>query len=153
LSEDGKKIALHRAPTPQIEDGDQSEVWVMDASGSNAVQITKNQVQESDAELSPDGAQVLFLSQANLKFETYYNRKLFVSSAAGGSARVVMPDLPYEIDKASWSKDGKSIYFLANMGVHSELFMTPAQGGKPEQLSLRCSRTRRRLVLPPPIYI
>ena len=135
LSEDGKKIAFHRAPTPQIEDGDQSEVWVMDSNGSNAVQITRNQVQESDAELSPDGAQVLFLSQANPKFETYYNRKLFVSSSAGGSTRVVMPDLPYEIDKASWSKDGKSIYFLANMGVHSELFMVPAQGGKPEQLT------------------
>ena len=28
LSEDGKKIAFHRAPTPLIEDGDQSEVWV-----------------------------------------------------------------------------------------------------------------------------
>jgi len=135
LSEDGKKIALHRAPTPQIEDGDQSEVWVMNANGSNAVQITRNQVQESDAELSPDGSQVLFLSQANPKFETYYNRKLFVSSAAGGSSRVVMPDLPYEIDKASWSKDGKSIYFLANAGVHSELFMVPVQGGKPEQLT------------------
>jgi dipeptidyl aminopeptidase/acylaminoacyl peptidase len=135
LSEDGKKIAFHRAPTPQIEDGDQSEVWVMDANGSNAVQITRNQVQESNAELSPDGSQVLFLSQANPKFETYYNRKLFVSSAAGGTARVVMPDLPYEIDNASWSTDGKSIYFLANMGVHSELFLVPAQGGKPEQLT------------------
>jgi dipeptidyl aminopeptidase/acylaminoacyl peptidase len=135
LSEDGKKIAFHRAPTPQIEDGDQSEVWVMDANGSNAVQITRNQVQESNAELSPDGSQVLFLSQANPKFETYYNRKLFVSSAAGGVARVVMPDLPYEIDNASWSTDGKSIYFLANMGVHSELFLVPAQGGKPEQLT------------------
>ena len=87
MSEDGKKIALHRAPTPQIEDGDQSEVWVMNANGSNAVQITRNQVQESDAELSPDGSQVLFLSQANPKFETYYNRKLFVPSAAGGSSR------------------------------------------------------------------
>jgi dipeptidyl aminopeptidase/acylaminoacyl peptidase len=135
LSENGKKIAFHRAPTPQIEDGDQSEVWVMDANGSNAVQITRNQVQESEAELSPDGSQVLFLSQANPKFETYYNRKLFVSSAAGGAARVIIPDLPYEIDKASWSKDGKSIYFLANMGVHSELFTVPVQGGKPEQLT------------------
>ncbi|HTS24267.1 MAG TPA: S9 family peptidase [Bryobacteraceae bacterium] len=135
LSEDGKKIALHRAPTPQIEDGDQSEVWVMDANGSNAKQITHNQVQESDAELSPDGSQVLFLSQANAKFDTYYNRKLFLTSSGGGEIRLLMADLPYEIDKASWSKDGRSIYFLANMGVHSELFKVPVQGGKPEQLT------------------
>ena len=84
LSEDGKKIALHRAPTPLIEDSDQSEVWVMDAGGANARQITHNQVQESDATLSPDGSQVLFLSQANPKFETYYNRKMFVAPAGGG---------------------------------------------------------------------
>jgi len=135
LSEDGKKIVYHRAPTPQIEDTDQSEVWVMDAQGGDARQITHNHVQEAGAELSPDGSQVAFLSQANQKFDTYYNRKLFVAPSGGGEARVLMPDLPYEIEKASWSKDGKSIYFLANMGVHAELFQVPAQGGKPEQLT------------------
>ncbi len=46
ISEDGKRIAYHRAPTPQIEDGDQSEVWVMDAGGANPVQITHNSVQK-----------------------------------------------------------------------------------------------------------
>jgi len=135
LSEDGKKIAMHRAPTPQIEDGELSEVWVSNADGSNAVQITHNKVPENGAELSPDGSQVLFLSQADAKFETYYNRKIFVESAGGGPARVLLADLPYEVEKASWSKDGKSIYFLANMGVHAELFVTPAGGGKPEQLT------------------
>ncbi len=135
VSEDGKKIAYHRAPTPQIEDGDQSEVWVMDAGGSNAVQLTHNKVQESDAQLSPDGKRVLFLSQANQKFETYYNRKLFVLPASGGEAALLMADLPYEVDKAFWSKDGGSIYFLANMGVHSELFKVSARGGRPEQLT------------------
>ena len=135
LSEDGKKIALHRAPTPQIEDGDQSEVWVMDSTGANARQITHNKVQENDAEISPDGKQVLFISQANAKFETYYNRKLFVSPSEGGEARLLMPDLPYEVDKASWSKDGKSVYFLANMGVHAELFKVAVQGGKPDQIT------------------
>jgi dipeptidyl aminopeptidase/acylaminoacyl peptidase len=135
LSEDGRKIAMHRAPTPQIEDTDQGEVWVMDATGANAKQITNNKVPESDAELSPDGSQVLFLSQANPKFETYYNRKIFVSPSVGGQMRVLTGDLPYEVEKASWSRDGKSIYFLANMGVHAELFKVPVQGGKPEQLT------------------
>ncbi len=135
VSEDGKKIVFHRAPTPLLEDSDQSEVWVMDAGGTNAKQITHNRVQESDAELSPDDAQVLFLSQANQKFETYYNRKIFVEPSGGGEARLLMPDLPYEVSKASWSKDGRSIYFLANMGVHTELFKVSERGGKPEQLT------------------
>ncbi len=135
ISEDGKKIVAHRAPTPQIEDSDQSEVWVMDSTGANARQITHNKVQETDASLSPDGSQVLFLSQANQKFDTYYNRKIFVAPANGGEARLLMPDLPYEVDRAAWSKDGKSIFFVANMGVHSELFQVPVQSSKPEQLT------------------
>jgi dipeptidyl aminopeptidase/acylaminoacyl peptidase len=135
LSVDGKKLALNRAPSPLIEDGDQSEVWVMDTSGANARQITHNQVGESDAELSPDNTQVLFLSQANEKYENYYNRKVFVAPAGGGDARVLMPELPYEVEKASWSKDGKSVFFLANMGVHAELFSVPVASGKPEQLT------------------
>jgi dipeptidyl aminopeptidase/acylaminoacyl peptidase len=135
LSMDGKKFAITRSPTPLIEDGDQSEVWVIDANGGNAKQITHNQVGESDAVLSPDNSQILFLSQADQKFETYFNRKVFVAPASGGDARVLMPDLPYEVEKASWSKDGKAIFFLANMGVHAELFSVPLTASKPEQLT------------------
>ena len=135
LSDDGGKIALHRAPTPLLEDSDQSEVWVTDSTGSGAHQITHNRVSESDASLSPDNSRVLFLSQSNQNFDIYYNAKLFVAPAAGGTARVLMPDLPYEIERAAWSKDGKSIFFLANMGVHTELFKASLDGGKPEQLT------------------
>lgn len=135
VSRDGKKIALHRSPSPEIEDNELGEVWVMDASGGNAKQITHNHVPETGASLSPDGSQVMFLSQANQKFDTYYNAKIFVAPADGGEARVLMPDLPYEVEKASWSRDGKSIYFLANMGVHAELFQVNVQSRKPEQLT------------------
>ena len=134
-SRDGGKIALHRAPTPLVEDDDQGEVWVMDASGNNGVQITRNKVGEEGASLSPDGSQVAFLSDANEKFEPYYSVKLFVASSAGGPARLLTPDFPYWIERAQWSKDGSSIFFLARMGVHSELFQVTAKGGKPEQLT------------------
>ncbi len=135
LSKDGRKIVLRRAPTPLLEDSDQNEIWVMDAGGGNARQITHNKVQESGASLSPDGSQILFTAGANQQFEPYYNSKLFVVPAEGGEARVLMPDLPYEVERAAWSKDGSSIFFLANMGVHSELFEVSAQGGKPRQLT------------------
>jgi dipeptidyl aminopeptidase/acylaminoacyl peptidase len=135
LSKDGRKIAFHRAPTPLLEDMDQGEVWVMDAEGGSAQQITHNHVGENGAELSPDCSRVLFTSQANQKFETYYNSKIFVAPANGGEARVLVPDLPYEVERATWSKDGKSIFFLANMGVHAELFEVNAEGGKPHQLT------------------
>ena len=37
LSDDGRRIAHHRAPSTVLGDGDRGEVWVMDADGGNAV--------------------------------------------------------------------------------------------------------------------
>ena len=136
LAADGRKIAYHRAKTPLLGDGPTGEVWVANADGSGAVQVTNNGVPESGAALSPDDAQVLFISGSNAKFETYYNGRLFVASATGGPAHVVVGESqPYDVDHAVWSSDGKSIYFLANLGVHEELFVVPATGGTPKQLT------------------
>ncbi|MBP7777181.1 MAG: S9 family peptidase [Acidobacteria bacterium] len=135
LSRDGAKIAHHRAPSPNFGDGGQSEVWLMDAAGGGALALTKNAVSESNASVSPDGSQVLFLSQANEAFETYYNANLFMVSAAGGQARDLTKEFGNEVTDAAWSKDGRAIFFIANMGVHSQLFEMPAAGGAPKALT------------------
>ena len=136
LSADGRKLTYLRAPTPLLGDGDRSEVWVANADGTNAVQITKNSVQETNPAISPDNANVLFLSGSNARFETYYNGRLFVAPASGGPARVVVGETePIDVNRAIWSKDGQSIYFLANLGVHEEIFVVPVSGGKPRQIT------------------
>lgn len=121
LSADGRRIAMHRTPGPLLGFNERGEVWVMDASGQNAKQLTTNGSSESNASVSPDGQTVLFTAATNERFEPYYNDKLFLVPAAGGAARVLLPDSPYEIENAAWSSDGKSIYFTANMGVHNEI--------------------------------
>jgi dipeptidyl aminopeptidase/acylaminoacyl peptidase len=136
LSDDGRRLAYHRAPSPLLGDGDKGEVWAANADGSNATQLTKNTVGENGAAISPDGSQVLFLSDSNARFETYYNGRLFVVPASGGTARpLVGENEPFDVSQAVWSRDGKSIYFVANLGVHGEAFVVPAGGGKPKQLT------------------
>src|SRR6185503_17251868 len=93
LSDDGRKIVYHAAPTPLLGDGDKGDVWIANADGSSPTQLTKNAVAETGAAISPDGSQAL------------------------------------------WSRDGKSIYFTANLGVHGEAFVVPAGGGKAKQLT------------------
>jgi dipeptidyl aminopeptidase/acylaminoacyl peptidase len=137
LSADGRKLVFHRAPTPMPGSGDESDVWIANADGSSAIQLTRNSVEERGARISPDSAQVLFVAGANAAFETYYNGRLFVVPATGGAARALAGenDAPFAVDRAAWSANGQSIYFLANLGVHEELFVVPAAGGTPKQLT------------------
>ena len=94
----------------------------MDADGSDALQLTDNSVTEYAARLSPDGAWVSFLSDSNESFDTYYNDNLFLVPSGGGRHRMLLADMPHEVGSAEWSKDGSSIFFVANTGVRSELF-------------------------------
>jgi dipeptidyl aminopeptidase/acylaminoacyl peptidase len=135
LSEDGKRIAHHRSHTPLLDNSDEGEVWVMNADGGSAIQLTRNSVAESDAELSPDGSQVVFTSGANANFETYYNDNIFIVPSTGGEARLLLPDLAYNVGSVSWSRNGRSIYYTANMGVRSALFELDLATRTPKQLT------------------
>lgn len=121
LSDDGRRIVLHRSISTLIDDNDEGEVWVMSSDGSSAVQLTRNQVAERGARLSPDNSRVLFISGSNARFENYYNATIFVVPAAGGESQLAAAALP-DVESAGWSKDGRSVYFVGNIGVRSELF-------------------------------
>jgi dipeptidyl aminopeptidase/acylaminoacyl peptidase len=121
-SRDGKRFAILRPPTPLAIDHYNSEVWVMDADGRNARELTTNGLYELDAELSPDNSQLWFLADANEKLEPYYGQTLFVIPAAGGTPRMLVPNLGHPIDAAAWSPDGKAILAVVNLGVHQEIY-------------------------------
>jgi dipeptidyl aminopeptidase/acylaminoacyl peptidase len=133
VSRDGRRVAFHRAVSPVLTDGDTSEVWVMDMSGSNAVKLTGNGLPENGATLSPDGTQVMFVAAGNAAFEKYYNRNIFLAPAGGGAARLV--DVEPEAGRAAWSRDGKAIFFIGNQGVHSQLFRLDISTGRTTALT------------------
>ena len=135
LSPDGSKIVHDRAPTSLLDDRWHSELWMMDADGGNATQLTDNKFPEFGARVSPDNSQVLFRAGVNASGEPYYNDNLFILSAAGGDRRILMEDLSYEIDAAEWGKTSKTIFFVGNMGVHTELFELNVERGSTNQLT------------------
>ncbi len=121
LSGDGSLLVVERGPTPLEDDKHRAEVWLMDARGAHAREITRNDIEEIQPELSPDNTRILFLAQTNEKFEPYYNSNVFIVPAGGGTPKPVAADFPYAIDQAAWAPDGASILAVANMGVHSEI--------------------------------
>jgi dipeptidyl aminopeptidase/acylaminoacyl peptidase len=135
LSRDGRMIVLERAPSPLVDDSHRGELWLMEAGGRNLRQLTQNNVEEGQPELSPDGSQVLFLAETNEKLEPYYNENLFVMSVSGGAPRPLVPEFPYAVDQAGWAPDGKSILAVVSMGVHTEIFQFDLQSRHARQLT------------------
>ncbi len=133
LSDDGARIAHHRSVSPLFDNADEGEVWIMDADGSNALQLTDNTVSERGAQLSPDGSLVLFLSDSSADLETYFNDNIFVVPAGGGAHRVLYEDMPHEVTSARWAPDG-TIHFTANTGVRTELFHASVDDDSPRTL-------------------
>jgi dipeptidyl aminopeptidase/acylaminoacyl peptidase len=134
VSRDGKQVVMHRAPTPLAGDSARGEVWVMDSDGGHALRATRNDIEEADAELSPDRSRILFVAEANAGLSPYYASALFIMPAAGGAPQLLLADFPYAIERATWASDS-TILALVNMGVHSEIFSIDVAGRRPRQLT------------------
>lgn len=135
IAANGRRIIVSRRPSPLVVDSEKMEVWSIAADGSDPVQLTKNKIPEEEAEPAPDGSRVLFVARANERQEPYYNANVFVVPAAGGNAHALMPDFQYEVLRAGWAADSKSIWMVVNMGVHSELFQVDLASRKPRQIT------------------
>lgn len=135
LSRDGARLMTQRVPTPAPGDSMRGEIWLSLADGGSARQLTTNGIEESDAELSPDGRTVLFLAEANAQLEPYYNLNLFLMPADGGTPRLLMPDFPYGIDHAAWSPDGDAVLAVVNSGLQSDLYRIETATGKATPLT------------------
>jgi dipeptidyl aminopeptidase/acylaminoacyl peptidase len=154
VSSDGTQILEQRAPTPLFEDLGRGETWITDSAGQHARQVTSNGIEEVDGELSPDNSQVLFTAEANTRLEPNYTWTLFTVPASGGTPTMTVPGLPYAIEHASWAPDSKTIFGLANMGVHNEIFRIdvashtakPLTDGRHAVQSWTVNQSARRMV-------
>lgn len=122
LSRDGEQLVIQRAPSPLLDDGFSSELYVLNLQQNSWRQLTDNNQREGSGELSPDGSMVLYVSDTNTRGENYYDRNLFVVPVTGGEPQLILEDLPYSVMDATWSERGESIYFSANTGVRSNVF-------------------------------
>ena len=124
----------------------------MDAGGGNAREVTHNDIEEVQPELSPDDAQILFLAETNEKLEPYYNSNAVRDAGRRRHAEACsLPDFPYAIDQAAWAPDGASILAVANMGVHSEIIQIDVAIEAVEAADRAATTTSRRRwsVVPP----
>ena len=114
------------------------DVYVVNAQGGKALQITTNAAYDGDPIWSPDGKQIAFATDRNGNFDVY------LVSAEGGVPKRITTNSATEIPLA-FSPDGKEVYFSAQIqkaaenvqfasGWITELYKVSTEGGRPEQV-------------------
>jgi len=104
------------------------EIWVADAEGGNAVQLTSFAAHAGSPRWSPDGLRIAFDGVSA------GNRDIYVIAAQGGSPRRMTTE-PSEESRPSFSNDGRWIYFMSDRTGTRQIWKMPSQGGTAVQVT------------------
>ena len=93
-----------------MSDGDDDEIYVMNADGTGVVRLTNNSVYDWPVAWSPDGSRILFRRDPNGGYEAD-DMEIYVMNA-DGTGVVRLTDNSYWDYPVAWSPDGSRILFM-----------------------------------------
>jgi hypothetical protein len=120
-SPDGGRIVFSSG-TGQPQD---EEIWIIDADGSNARQLTDNEARDFDPQFSPDGEQIVFSSE----LDSPGFSEIYVMDADGGGV-TQLTEVPNSYSPA-WSPDGTRIVYVSDQQGDGDIYVMDANGERP----------------------
>lgn len=127
-SPDGTRLAFDAT-----RDGN-TEIYVVDADGSNPVRLTDNPSEDWAPSWAPDGTRIAFASDRSGIDQVFV-------MGADGSAVTQLTDEPAGNNGPSWSPDGDRIAFTSWRGDDQEIWSMAADGTDLQNLSRSLSTT------------
>jgi len=125
FSPDGQRIAFLSDRSGSF------EIWLCDAGGANAVQLTAiGGPRLAVLRWSPDGQRIA------VEARPHGHGDIYVVRAEGGPPQRLVGD-PSDDVWPSWSRDGKWIYFGSDRGGSRQIWKVPAAGGAPVQVTTK----------------
>ena len=104
------------------------QIFVMDTDGTGAHSVSDGTGNDTSPVWSPDGRQLLFVSQRD------GNRELYISDIDGGNPRNLTNN-PADDWTPAWSPDGQHIAFSSNRTGGWEIFTAAADGSDIRQIT------------------
>jgi Tol biopolymer transport system component len=139
------RVAFIRFLGPVLPSGEATSggVWIMNADGSNEIQVTQNHLptrsEDRKPTWSPDGRHLAFTRLNNSTAEPHGRQAIFVAGSDGSNPRRVTP-WTLDANSPDWSPDGRTILFTSHQD-------SPIEG--PEQLyTVRPDGSDLRIVRP-----
>ena len=126
-SPDGISIALENQVFG-IDDKSYSGIWVMDADGSNAHEVTDSTNNDQDPSWHPSSERIVFASDRDGQLEIY-------SIGVDGNDLVRLTNNQASDFDPAWSPDGTEIAFISNRSGGHEVWVMNADGTNVRRLT------------------
>jgi Tol biopolymer transport system component len=115
----------------------QESIWRMAPDGSDLAQVTGSDWEDARPSWSPDGDEIAFYRWSFLEPVEGGPAGLWVARADGSEERLVieLDVLPTGMDAPAWSPDGRWIAYQVGPSNDADLYVVPAGGGMPVNVS------------------
>jgi len=115
MSPEGQWVAYTMGMLNREEDKNEERIWMVPATGGDAIPLTAEEVSSSHPRWSPDGKYLAFLSARNEG-----KAQVWLLNRKGGEAQK-LTDTPQDVDDFEWSPEGKRLVLVLRDAKPEEL--------------------------------